>query len=93
MSDPLFRSIQDPRPMATVNGSTFATRERSGRKGNSFATTVLPVETTVQGNLTTDGLRRDASSFCNISGHTLGQCRLVKQKGHKEKMDFDALDV
>lgn len=45
LSDPLFGNIQDAKPAAAVKISTFAkARGKSRPRGNSFVTTVTPVQ-------------------------------------------------
>lgn len=95
LSDPLFGNIQDAKPAATVKSST-KTREKSRPRGSSFATAVTPVKTSVQENLTTNGMKGNVPTtnsqssclFCNKSGHTLGRCPQIRKKMHREKIDF-----
>lgn len=96
LSDPLFGNIQDVKPAATIRGSTLAkAKERSRPRGSSFATTVTPVATPAQENLTS-GMEKNVSItkcqnsclFCNKSGHTLERCPQIRKKLHRDKIDF-----
>lgn len=95
LSDPLFGNTQDAKPATAAKSSAFVkSREKSRLRVSDFATTVTPIETSVQEKLIPIEMKRNISTttnslssslFCNKSGHTLGCCPQLRKKMHREK--------
>ena len=95
ISDPLYGDISDL--ASGMNESKVSNRPKSHQgnriKGNSFATTITPME-----SMENNGERRNASQrhdsavalgcACCTQGHSLQQCQQFKQMKHRDKLSF-----
>ncbi|XP_028317687.1 uncharacterized protein LOC114472566 [Gouania willdenowi] len=93
-SHPLFGNIQDSVASKDVNKQAIRKESapRYKEKKNIFAIDVTPAvkqtEAAKKDMYTADKINKRQCIFCNKGGHNLEFCKLIRQKAHKEKLDF-----
>lgn len=90
VNDPVFGNIQDASPKLGRSMDRTDSKPISRPKKSSFATTVNTVgsSTGTKGRTLDDITPTEACLFCEVVGHTLDACPLLKRRSHREKIAF-----
>lgn len=74
--------------LASNSTNNIKPESRSRGKGNSFATTITPLEP-VENKVTTNGFKKQASPSCHRCSHAhpLEKCQQLKGKKHRDKIN------
>ncbi|KAK0154798.1 hypothetical protein N1851_002884 [Merluccius polli] len=93
LSDPIFGNIEPPVPQnvtASKPCNNFKMQTKSFRgKGSSFATTVMPVNSSEEKAHTSNAKRQDILyCSCCTRAHLLEKCQQFQRKKHRERIRF-----